>query len=141
MHLSTDGTDGGAAQCLKRQQPMPLDYLLFDLTDEEGGSCSFDALASVARDRLPALLHEIEAVLGWACREFGAPAATEDQGEWDFELQAVGEPDIALEISYDAERASVCMPKVPAGRLTIAVTLSGSRAFGDAFRQAFPDPD
>ena len=49
---------------------MELDYLLFDATDEETGSWSFDAMASVAPARLPALLREIEAVLAWAWREW-----------------------------------------------------------------------
>ena len=42
---------------------MPLAYLLFDSSDEDGGHCSFDAMASVLPDRLPALLREVEAVL------------------------------------------------------------------------------
>ena len=120
---------------------MQLDYLLFDFTDEESGSCSFDAMASVLPDRLPALIHEIEAVLGWAYREFGAPAAEEDQGEWDYQLQAVGETDVPLEVSYDFERARVSMPPEFRGRATLTLTISGSSALGEAFRKAFPDPD
>ena len=118
---------------------MQLDYLLFDFTDEEAGSCSFDAMASVLPARLPAAIQEIEAVLGWANREFDAPAAASDEGEWDFELQAVGEPDVPLEISYDFDSARVSMPPGFKGRVTLALTISGSRAFGEAFRQAFPE--
>jgi hypothetical protein len=121
--------------------PMRLDYLLFDFTDEEDGSCSFDALASVARDQVAALLAEVECVLAWAYGEFGAPAPSGDQAEWDFELQAAGEADVPLEIGYDATPARVRLSTVLAGRVTLALTVSGSRAFGDAFRQAFPDSD
>jgi hypothetical protein len=120
---------------------MQLDYLLFDFTDEESGSCSFDAMASVLPAKLPALIHEIEAVLGWACREFGAPSAAADEGEWDFELQALGEQDVPLEITYDVERARVSVQQGLRGRVTLALTLSGSHAFGAAFREAFPDSD
>jgi hypothetical protein len=119
---------------------MPLDYLLFESTDEETGACSFDAMASVLADRLPALIHEVETVLGWACREFGAPSSVEENGEWDFELQAVAEHDVSLEITYDCERAVLAMPRVP-GRVTLALTLTGSLAFAAAFTDTFPDSD
>ncbi|WP_162577934.1 hypothetical protein [Variovorax sp. PBS-H4] len=110
------------------------------MTDEDTGACSFDAMASVLADRLPALIHEVETVLGWACRDFGPPASVEENSEWDFELQAVAEPDAPLEIAYDRERATVSMPRA-SGRVTLALTLTGSRAFAAAFTDAFPDPD
>ena len=50
---------------------MQLHYLDFDFSDEESGRGSFDAMASVVPSRLPALLAEIAAVLGWAGRAFG----------------------------------------------------------------------
>ena len=119
---------------------MPLEYLLFELTDEETGACSFDAMASVLADRLPALIHEVETVLGWAYRDFGAPSCVEENGEWDFELQAVAEHDVPLDITYDCKRAMVSMPRVP-GRVTLALTLTGSRAFAAAFTDTFPESD
>jgi len=119
---------------------MPLEYLFFDSTDEETGACSFDAMASVLADRLPALIHEVEAVLGWAYSDFGAPSSVEENGEWDFELQAVAEPDVLLEITYDCERATVSMPRA-GGRVTLALTLNGSRAFAAAFTDAFSDSE
>lgn len=121
--------------------PSHLDYLLFDATDEESGSCSFDAMASVAPDRLPALLHEVEAVLDWAVRGFGAPAAGGDDGEWDFALQAADAQDRALDIAFDAERARVVLRDGSAGRVTLALTVSGSARFAGAFRDAFPEAD
>ena len=59
----------------------------------------------------------------------------------DFELQATLEPDTPLPIAYDVEHARIALPPVPPGRITIALTLSGSRAFGAAFREAFPEAD
>jgi hypothetical protein len=117
---------------------MQLEYLLFEFTDDETGHCSFDALASVLSPRFPALIQEVEGVLGWAYRNFGAPSAAEDDGEWGFELQAVGEHGVPLEITYDLDRARVCMLQ-PLGRVTLALTVSGSRAFAEAFSDAFPD--
>ena len=117
---------------------MQLEYLLFDTTDEENGACSFDAMASVLPARVPALMDEVEAVLRWVYHDFGAPSAAEDGGEWDFELQAVDEHDVPFEISYDFNCGRVSMQQVT-GRLTLVLTLSGSRSFGAAFRDAFPD--
>jgi hypothetical protein len=120
---------------------MELDYLLFDATDEETGSWSFDAMASVAADRLPALLREIEAVLGWAWREFGAPSIPGEDGEWGFDLQAMGDNDLPLDITYDAERAQVSLPVRRDGRVTVTLTVTGPSAFAAAFREAFSESE
>lgn len=117
---------------------MPLDYLIFDPTDEEDGACSFDAMASVLPDRLPALLREVAAVLAWAHREFGAP---DDEGEWGYELQATDQAGEPVAVEYDAANARASASGASAGRITLALTVSGSRAFAEAFRAAFPDPD
>ncbi|HYD76966.1 hypothetical protein [Ramlibacter sp.] len=118
---------------------MQLDYLIFDCTEEETGSCSFDAMASVLPGRLAALVHEVEAVLGWACHTFGAPVPDADTGGWDFELQATSEAGGTLPIVFDLERGRLSLPTASEGRITLTLTLSGSPAFGEAFRDAFPD--
>lgn len=118
---------------------MQLQYLLFDCTDEEGGACSFDAMASVVPAGLAALLAEVEAVLHWAWDGYGGPSAGEDGGEWDFDLHAVDGHDAPLPIRHDALSQRVVLAPAP-GRVTLTLTLSGSRAFGAAFREAFPDP-
>ncbi|MGE4242373.1 hypothetical protein [Ramlibacter sp.] len=115
---------------------MQLEYLLFDTSDEEDGACSFDALASVLATHRAGLGAEVEAVLGWAYRAFGSPLADQDGGDWDFDLQAVDDDDEPLAIAYDVARGQVAMPQ-GCGRVTVALTLSGSRAFADAFREAF----
>lgn len=119
---------------------MQLEYLLFDFADDEAGSCSFDSLASVLPARLPVLIHEIETVLGWAHRQFGPPSTTGDEGEWDFELQAADEHDAPLEIKYDIDRSRVSMSPA-SGRVTVALTISGSSSFGAAFKEAFPESE
>ena len=92
-----------------------LHYLVFDFSDEEDGRGSFDAMASVLPDRLPALEAEIDSVLQWATATFG-PSATDDEGEWGHDLQSVDEP---------------------GSRTTVTLTLSGSAAFCEAFRKRF----
>lgn len=121
---------------------MQLHYLDFDFSDEESGRGSFDAMASVLPGRLPALLEEIAAVLRWAGQEFGAAGALEDAGEWDYELQALAEPDTPLQIAYDGSAGALSLSPAPDGtaRITLTLTLSGSPAFCEAFRASFGAP-
>ncbi|MGZ5182613.1 MAG: hypothetical protein ACXWC6_08685 [Ramlibacter sp.] len=120
---------------------MHLDYLLFDLTDDDTGAGSFDAMASVPAARLPALVGEIEAVLQWARREFGVPLPVEDGGQWDVEVQATDADDAPLPMDLDVERGQLRLPHGTSGRVTLSLTLSGSATFCDAFSQAFPAAD
>jgi hypothetical protein len=117
---------------------MQLQYLDFDFSDEDSGRGSFDAMASVQPARLPPLLAEVAAVLGWATRGFGAPGALEDEGEWDYQLQALAEPDRPLAIAYDPRLADVRLATPAPGVLTtVTLTLSGSPGFCEALRAAF----
>lgn len=120
---------------------MQLEYLIFDFTDEETGAGSFDAMASVLPARLPALAAEIEGVLQWAWREFGAPSGADESGQWAFELQATGDHQMPLEAAYDVERGKLSLPHGTQGRVTLSLTLSGSQVFCEAFNQAFPASD
>jgi hypothetical protein len=115
---------------------MHLAYLLFDSSDDDSGHCSFDALASVLPERLPALVAEVQDVLRWAHHTFGPPEG--DGGEWDYALQLTGADDEPLAISYDAALGVVRLPGRVAARVTLALTLGGSPAFASAFLNAFP---
>lgn len=124
--------------------PVPLHYLLFDAADDDSGGCSFDALASALPAQWPALQAEVAAVLGWARRGFGAPGGdgeNGDEGEWRFDLQAFDAHDAALPLAWDATGTEPRLARPPTGRITLALTLGGSAAFGDAFRDAFPAED
>lgn len=117
---------------------MQLNYLDFDFSDEETGRGSFDAMASVLPDRLPALLAEIAAVLRWANRTFGASGALDDGGEWDCELRGAAEPGTPLKVAYDEGSGEVSLtPAIGPARTTLTLTLSGSPAFCEAFRARF----
>lgn len=113
-----------------------LHYLDFDFSDEESGRGSFDAVASVRPDRLPVLLAEIGAVLDWAVGAFGPSGASEDEGEWGFELQGTSEPALPLMVVYDNGVVTLT-PAVGLARTTLTCTLSGSAAFCAAFREKF----
>lgn len=120
---------------------MQLDYLLFDFSDEETGAGSFDAMASVLPDRLPALLSEVEAVLQWTHGRFGPPAGSADAAGWDFDLQGTDDAGAPLAIAYDAVRGDVRLQAARSGRITLSLTLSGPATFCDAFRDAFPEAE
>lgn len=113
-----------------------LHYLDFDFSDEESGRGSFDAMASVMPVRLPALLAEIGAVLGWATDAFGPCGASEDEGEWGCELQGISEPAMPLKVVYEGGVVNL-EPAVGVARTTLTFTLSGSAAFCEAFRERF----
>ncbi|MCW5652020.1 MAG: hypothetical protein KIS62_19920 [Ramlibacter sp.] len=122
--------------------PQPLNYLLFDTTDEESGACAFDAMASVTPDRLPALLAEVQAVLAWATHLFGPPSGAGDEcdtDDWAFDLEATDLAGAPLAITWDMQSAQVLLPADVKGRLTLTLTISGHRAFAEAFGQAFAD--
>lgn len=117
---------------------MQLLYLDFEFSDEASGRGSFDAMASVLPDRLPALLAETAAVLRWARRAFGPPGALEGDGEWDFELQALADPGTPLPVAWDEGGGGIALAPAPDGaRVTLTLTLSGSRAFCEGLREAF----
>ena len=117
---------------------MQLHYLDFDFSDEESGRGSFDAMAAVDASRLPELVAEIEAVLHWAGRAWGRAGALGDEGEWDFGLGGVIEPDTALAVAYDERVGAIALPSVPRDALvTLTLTVSGSPAFCQGLREAF----
>ena len=117
---------------------MQLQYLDFDFSDEDTGRGSFDAMASVLPDRVPAVLAEIAAVLRWATGAFGPGGLLEDDSEWAYELQGVTEPDTPLELLFDEGSGEVSL--APAGgsaRATVTLTLTGSAAFCEALLEKF----
>ena len=116
---------------------MSLRYLDFDLSSDDAGHGSFDAMASVAPAQFPALQAEVVRVLDWAEREFGPAAALDEGGEWDYELQGTREATTPLRVQYAARSLDLrdAGPAVP--RLSLSFTLTGTPAFCEALRVAF----
>ncbi len=97
---------------------MTLDFLLFDESEGDDDTALFDALASVVPEHESQVEAEIEAVLVWAERTFpGRRAPIEEGGEWDADLH----------VSEDQD----------ANRRTYALSITGTRGFGEAFRERF----
>lgn len=73
---------------------MPLQYLIFDASDDGEGHGSWEAMASVRAPQVPAVLAEVRSVLDWADANSPGPfGPLDDGGLWDADhhLQADGD--------------------------------------------------
>lgn len=111
-----------------------LDYLIFDYSEDEEGSASWDAMATVSSQRWPALKAEVLQVLDWAQQQFPQQRGALDEGaSWDFDLTlrtSAGEDlhPVAQGTPFTMQHAAL-----PAGEmLTLTLTLTGRSAFADA---------
>jgi hypothetical protein len=92
-----------------------LHYLLFDPSDAEGRG-TWDAMASVRPDQLPAVLAEVVAVRAWVAAHAPGPRGPFDEGgAWDEDHQVTREGDW----------------------VTVTLTLTGPIAWGDELMAAF----
>ena len=115
---------------------MPLHYLDFDFSGDAHGQGTFDAMASAGPAQLAALQAEVAAVLDWAHARFGAPHPLDDGGEWDCELQGVREVVTPLAVRHRPGGELDLQPGTAGeARVTLTVTLTGTPAFCDAFRE------
>ena len=121
---------------------MALDYLDFDFSGDADGGGSFEAMASVPATHWPALQAQVVQVLDWAVRAFGAPAAVDEGGEWDYALHGVRESSTPLVVVYapGARELQLRAGADDPARMTLTLTLSGTEAFCASFRQAFALP-
>lgn len=93
--------------------PGPLRYLDFELSEGDDGVTTLDAMASTPAGEHAAVLAEAQQVLDWAWRQFPHSHGPVDEGnDWDHHLHTAVED----------------------GRWhVVALTLTGSRRFVDAF--------
>lgn len=107
------------------QYAMALDYLEFDYSEDEEGTGTWDAMASVKAERVPELAGEIEALLRWASQKFaGRQGALEDGNDWDYDLQAQDDDGEPLSARFD--RA--------AGRLELQASATAAPRSASVFR-------
>lgn len=67
---------------------MPLHYLIFEACDDGEGTGTWDAMAGVRAEHLPAVMKEVEAVLAWAEAHSPGPRGPLDEGgAWDADQQ------------------------------------------------------
>ncbi|MCR5883797.1 hypothetical protein LRS03_13385 [Rhizobacter sp. J219] len=97
-----------------------MHYLTFDLSDNDDGVTTLEALASTPAAQHAAVLAEVQQVLDWAWRAFPHTHGPADDGmDWDHDLQV----------------------HVEAGDWhSVTLTLTGSARFVEAFVAAFGVP-
>jgi hypothetical protein len=88
----------------------PLQYLTVDLSDNDEGIVTIEALASTSAVQHPAAMAEVQQVLDWAWRAYPhTHGPADDGGEWDHDLQVGVEGDgwhaVTLTITGTAEFA------------------------------------
>jgi hypothetical protein len=97
-----------------------MQYLSFDLSDDDDGVSTLEALASTSAAQHAAVMDEIRQVLDWAWRTFPhTHGAVEDGGDWDHDLQVRVED---------------------GGWHAVTLTLAASPAFVAEFMAAFGAP-
>lgn len=115
-----------------------LDYLIFDYSEDEEGSATWDAMATVASERWPALQKEVLQVLAWAEQQFPQQRGALDEGaSWDYDLTLSSDGN-ALDLRVQHQPLQLLHAPLPAGaQLTLTLTLTGRSAFADALFHAF----
>ena len=117
---------------------MTLEYLEFDYSEDEEGTGTWDAMASVKAERVPTLAAEITQLLQWAQRQFaGRQGAVEEGMDWDYDLQSQDDDGQPLPVHLDKANAQWTLQASATGYTTVSLSLSGSAQFGDALRDAF----
>jgi len=67
---------------------MNIEHLIFDASDDGEGTGSWEAMASVRADQLPAVMAEVRAVEAAALADAPGPrGALDDGGVWDLDIQ------------------------------------------------------
>lgn len=118
---------------------MPLNYLDFDHSEDSVGIGTFEAMASVRAEQLPALQAEIARVLDWAFAHFPARGVIGEDGDWDYELQGQQEVSTPEHFAYDegARCFTVQLGEPGPPRHTVTLSVSGTEVFCQALRQQF----
>jgi hypothetical protein len=88
----------------------PLQYLTVDLSDNDEGVMTIEALASTSAVQHAVAMAEVQQVLDWAWRTYPhTHGPADDGGEWDHDLQVGVEDDgwhaVTLTITGTAEFA------------------------------------
>ena len=119
---------------------MQLDYLSFDYSEDTDGTGTFEAMASVWPEQVPAMHAEIVRVLAWAHQAFpGTRGPVSEGGDWDYDLHGVREFTVPEQIGYDAAARQLVVQAGPPAkpRHTVTLLISARDEFCAAFMQAF----
>lgn len=124
---------------------MNLEFLEFDCSEDTDGVVCWDALAHPAARHTTALLHEVTQLLVWASRfSPQGPGPLDEGADWDFDLQVQlhsahsqhNTPAQAQTYWHAAQQTLDIRPAPgPDERVELSLSLSGTPAFAQAFRE------
>ncbi|WP_090045669.1 hypothetical protein [Limnohabitans sp. 2KL-27] len=125
---------------------MDLELLDFECSEDAEGVVCWDALAQPHKHHNAALLQEVSEVLAWAYL-FNAqgPGRLEDGAQWDYDLQATlhaedQAPSSAQIVFNPSTGQTTITPLSLHQRIELGLSLSGTPAFAQAFRDHWDAP-
>lgn len=121
---------------------MNFQFLEFDSSEDSEGLVCWDALAQPAPHHTLAMLQEVTALLAWAHRQGQyAPGPLEDGADWDFDLQ-IHDGHVPIETQWSSARQTLDLSPTPQAntRISLSLSLSGTPAFAEAFREHWNAP-
>ena len=102
-----------------------LQFLIFELLDADEYSHTWEAMASVAPQRVPDVLTDVTRVLAWAQNQFGSePQALDEGGDWDALLQIQADQRAPQTLAWHTSTGCATPPPLAAGTQWVAVTLT-----------------
>ena len=124
---------------------MNLQFLEFDRSEDTEGVVCWDALAQPAANHTAALLREVTQLLGWASRfSTQGPGPLDEGADWDIDLQVqLHQPHSPhskpAQAHWLAEQQTLDIHPSPGpdDRVALSLSLSGTPAFTQAFREQF----
>jgi hypothetical protein len=131
-----------------KKDPMELQYLEFDCSEDTEGVVCWDALAQPAASHTAALLREVTQLLAWASR-FGpqGPGPLDEGADWDFDLQvqlhrANTTHSTPAQAQWQAAQQTLNILPAPGpeDRVELSLSLSGTPAFAQALREHWNAP-
>ncbi len=139
----------------EQKNTMDLQYLEFDCSEDTEGIVCWDALAQPAASHTVALLREVTQLLAWASRfSPQGPGPLDEGADWDFDLQvawqSANSPDVQHRLPAQAHwhaaahtldiQPATAPTLGPDARLELSLSLSGTPAFAQAFREHWNAP-
>jgi hypothetical protein len=127
---------------------MDLQYLEFDCSEDTEGVVCWDAWAQPAAQHTSALQNEVAQLLAWAS-QFSpqGPGPLDEGADWDFDLhvqwhRASTEQSMPAQADWHAEKQTLDIHPPPGTdeRLELRLSLSGTPAFAQAFRERWTPP-